>query len=406
MSYNLVTTSDSLASSYYQTGQYAQALQQNYQTLKLLGHLTPEIARNSAACYSHLKEPHQAVAWYKKYLELGCSETPQDLRLWASYHAQAGLLDQAENILVNIKQDCFEKYHDLAQHLFRRCQWKQGFETLSLGKQLGANLWIGETRWRQLPRCARWQGQDLANKKICLVGECGLGDELIFARWIPHLLCVTQQVFYLTDNSLGDVFCHNWPRLRLHDHAQQYDFWLPTMDLPQALQSYHPQRPSGYIQPHEDYQAKWRQLLPAGKIFAVNWTGSRNYSENHFRDIDINAIVKYLAPHGEIINVCMETPYNPPGVIDVRPQIRHWHDTLAILSLSSQVFSSCSSVAHAAGAIGHAAAVYTRPDDYFTWNSTPSGTLCLWHPSVTVWRTKKIGHWHEIIAESFSHTKL
>ena len=78
----------------------------------------------------------------------------------------------------------------------------------------------------------------------------------------------------------------------------------------------------------------------------------------------------------------------------------------AILSLSSQVFSSCSSVAHAAGAIGHPAAVYTRPDDYFTWNSTPSGTSCLWHPSVTVWRTKKIGHWHEIIAESFSHTSL
>jgi len=401
-----VQASDQLACEHYQHGRYFQALEQNYCTAGILGHVSASIAKNSAACYSRLFEPQQAITWMKKYLDLSGSTTPQDLREFANYHAQAGLLDQAQTVIQSIKPDCFEKYHDLSLHLFRRSQWQQAFQTLSLGKQLGNNLWIGATRWQQLPQCARWQGQDLANKKICLVGECGLGDELIFARWIPQLLEHTTDVFYLTDNSLEQVFVYNWPQLKIHSTSQQYDFWLPTMDLPLALKSYDPKRSGGYIQPHVDYQNKWRKLLPQGPVFAVNWTGSRNYSENQFRNIDIHLLVKCLEPHGTVVNVCMETADNPPGVVDIRPHIKNWQDTLALLSLCNRVFSSCSSVAHAAGAIGQAANVYTRPDDYFTWNSTPSGQPCVWHPSVTVWRTKKIGYWQEIIHESFQHTQL
>tara|TARA_R110000868_G_scaffold183767_3_gene425126 strand:+ start:3340 stop:4560 length:1221 start_codon:yes stop_codon:yes gene_type:complete len=406
MNLDAIQASDRLACEHYQQGRFLQSLEQNYRTLAILGHVTASISKNSAACYSRMFEPHQAISWFTKYLDITGSQTAEDLRQHAGYHAQAGLLDQAQDIVASVPHACFEKYHDLSLHLFRKCQWQQAFETLSLGKQLGNNLWIGENRWHQLPTCARWQGQALANKKICLVGECGLGDELIFARWIPQLLQETQQVFYLTDNSLVDVFCHNWPLLGIHDPHQQYDFWLPTMDLPLALRSYDPQGQGGYIQPHADYQDKWRQVLPPGKLFAVNWTGSQNYSENYFRNIDINLLVKYLAPHGTLINVCMETPDNPPGVIDIRPFIKSWQDTLAVLSLCNRVFSSCSSVAHAAGAIGQATSVYMRPDDYFTWNSTPSGHSCLWHSSATVWRTKKIGHWQDIIDESFKHTSL
>ena len=153
---------------------------------------------------------------------------------------------------------------------------------------------------------------------------------------------------YLTDNTLVDVFTRNFKGLHPCSTTKTYDYWLPTMNLPLVLRSYEPDT-EPYLVASQSYVDKWREKLPKrGKIYSFNWTGSSNFSQNMFRDIPIDYLLSKVGSSNRV-NICMETSYNPECMIDLRNEVKSWEDTLAILHLSDMVFSSCSSVAHAAG---------------------------------------------------------
>lgn len=384
---------------YYSAGDYSSALEQNLVTRDLIGRDTPEILKNSAVCHSMLLKPRRAVYCQEKYMKLRDVHTADDYTQLASYYGQSGDLDRAEQVLLDSTETSFQLQHDLVMHYFRRGEYEKALKSFELAKKTYNVLWIGERKWRDLPNCPRWSGESVRGKTVCLVGECGLGDEIAFSRWIPLLLREARDVYYLTDNSLVDVFTRNFPDLKKWEPDVSYDVWLPTMSLPLATKKYEPDcKP--YLTASEEHVEKWRSRLPVRSgFYCFNWTGSKSYSQNHFRDIPIDYLMSKFR-NKSCVNACMETDYNPPGMLDLRGEITCWEDTLAILHLSEMVYSSCSSVAHAAGALGKRAFVYTRPDDYFTWNSTESGKQSRWHESVTVWRTKSIGKWKDIIDDS------
>jgi hypothetical protein len=394
--------SDALAVKYFNENNFIKALKQNKITQALLYDVSPNIHKNNASCYSRLFRPLNALNEYKEYMRLSKSKTTEDIRQLSDYYLQAGLFDESLNIILNMQNESFEKYHDLSLHMFRLKNYSHGFRFLQKGKIIGNILWIGNTKWNMLPDCPRWVNEDITNKKICLVGECGLGDELIFSRWIPEILTKCKEVHYLTDNTLLDVFIENFPGLIPFNKNEKYDYWIPTMDLP-ILLNIIKIFPISYIKPNEKYIDKWKNKLKnIMPFYCINWTGSKNYSQNYFRDIPIDYLLTKLY-NKNIINICMETDYNPPNVIDFRHEMKTWNDTLAILYLSEMLFTSCSSVAHGSGAIGNKTFVYTRPDDYFVWNATSNGTKCNWYDDVTVWRTDRIGKWKDIIDKSFYH---
>jgi len=169
------------------------------------------------------------------------------------------------------------------------------------------------------------------------------------------------------------------------------------MSLPYLLNETKINMHTSYITPSEKHVEKWKKILGNKQIVALSWKGSNTFAENHFRDIDIDYLVKKLGNRFTLVSVCKEADTCPAGVLDLTDQIECWDDTLAILMLSEIVFCSCSSVSHAAGALGVKTIVYTRPDDYFTWGGTESGKKTDWYTDVTVWRTNHIGKWQEVI---------
>lgn len=389
--------SDILASEYFKKCDFIKALQQNEITQMLLQNKEPHIFKNNAACYSMLFEPIKALNSFNEYMTLSGSKTIEDIRQLANYYSQAGMLEEAFNIITLKQHASFEKYHDMSTHMFRKKFYSHGFRMLREAKLLGNVLWIGEKKWNNLPNCTRWNGENISGKNLCLIGECGLGDEIIFSRWIPEILTKASSVSYLTDNSLIDVFTRNFEDLKQYDSNVKYDAWIPTMDLPVVLNTVSINKDS-YLKPSESHINKWKVKLPE-TFCAINWTGSKNYSENHFRNVPIDYLLSKI--NLPVVNICLETNYNPNGVIDLRNEITCWDDTLAVLYLSNKLYTSCSSVAHAAGALGKSVYVYTRPDDYFTWCSTKSGERSEWYENVRVWRTDTIGKWNSIIDKSF-----
>jgi tetratricopeptide (TPR) repeat protein len=396
---NNVAESDRQAQQYFVSKQWQKSLEQNRKTVALLGHETPETLRNEAICWSMLLNPEKALASYQRACEMQGCMSVQDYNKLADYLSQAGQLDQAEQLLKSIDSDDFQILHDLAMHMLRHQNYQAGFRLLSSAKRQNNILWIGQEKYNRMPVCARWQGQDLSGKSVCLIGECGMGDQIMYSRWIPDLLNLANNVYYLTDNSLSDVFCANWPQLKPYTDKTPSDFWLLTGDLPEVF-SVNKISPEPYLKPDPVYLQKWSKILPFDKpCVAVTWQGSSEFSQNHFRSIDIDFLMTHLKSYN-VINLCLESQHNPENAWDFRNQITCWSDTLAILSLCEKCYSSCTSLAHAAGALGIPTNVYTRPDDWFTWSPSESGNVSTWYSSVTVWRTKYIGHWHSVIDQS------
>jgi len=391
--------SDRRAAAFFAQGQYQQALSQNQATARLLRHADPNLLRNSAICWHHLQNASAALECFKQYMRLSNSNTIDDIDQLAQYLNNAGRIAEGRQVIETQQHECHKKHLDLGWYLYRDNLWQQAFVEMEIGRQQGNILWIGEEKYKNLPPCPRWHGEPIAGKTVLAVAEGGLGDEFIFSRWLSLL---DGQVDYYTNNSLSDVICTNFG-IDPYDRHKRYDYWFPMMSLPCLLEKYDPTMDRAYIKPQRSFVEKWRSKIIGQHIAVLSWKGNGNFAEKHIRDIPIEPLVNKLKHKYTLYSVCMEASHCPEGVVDLTKDITCWQDTLAIISLCDISLCSCSSVAHASGALGARTFVYTRPDDYFTWGGTASGGQTPWYKNVTVWRQATIGQWEPIFDQSLAN---
>ena len=155
----------------------------------------------------------------------------------------------------------------------------------------------------------RWTpGADLAGKSFLLVGEQGLGDEILFANIIPDLLEALGPDGRLTlavERRLVPLFQRSFPKVRVGSHATYVvdgrtlrvlpfleddmdgiDLWAP---LASPLRQYRTTAGSfpdrvGYLQPDPKRVAHWRRQLaraPKGRKVGLLWKSAISNSGRH-----------------------------------------------------------------------------------------------------------------------------
>ena len=393
----LVETSDRLSYDLAQAEKFQESINQSLITLSLLGFDHPYVLRNLADLYFRIGNPEISVEYFTKYLNITKSNNKDDIRTLAQYLTRSGRMDEAHDVVKNYQVECIEKHLDLGWFLHREGKFKQAFYETEIGRN--GSVWLGD---RQPPECERWTGQDLTGKKVCAIGEAGLGDEIIFCRWIKDIKQRGADVYYYTNNSLKDVITRELG-VNYYDPKIKYDYWIPLMSLPYLLGLESPGNEK-YFSPHPTYVDKWKsKFLGHKNIIALNWSGDPKHMENKFRTIPIDYLVNKLKDQGTLVSVCMSAESCPEGVIDLTKDIKHWDDTLAILSLSKTCFTASSSVSVAAGALGIETYLYDLVVGYFTWSSAPNGGLSSWFPNVRVWRQEKFNEWLPVIDQSIDY---
>jgi hypothetical protein len=391
----LVDSSDLLALEFYNQEKYKESILQNYVTMELLGQRHPSVLKNLASAHYQLCNPQEAFNLFLEYMEIAQSADKNDIRQLAQYITRAGMIDEGYELIRTRQQECLEKHLDLGWFLHHKHQFKEAFIETEIGRN-GA-VWSGK---KYPPNCPRWEGsQSISNKKICVIGEAGLGDEIIFCRWLKDLKDMGALVYYYTDNSLSSVITRNFEVFK-YDEYMSYDFWIPSMSLPCVLQK----EEAGnkvYLQPSIIHVEKWKRRLDQyGKFDVLNWTGDKDHMENKFRTIPIEYLIETLESKNSLVSVCMSAETCPAGVIDLTKEIETWDDTLAILSLSERCFTASSSVSVAAGSLGIETHLYDIVVGYFTWCGAENGGLSSWFPNVRVWRQEKFGEWQSVIDRS------
>jgi hypothetical protein len=212
-----------------------------------------------------------------------------------------------------------------------------------------------------------WRGQPLAGKRLLIWPEQGFGDQILAARFIPHLAAagvtlVCQQPLVRLFAGLGATIVPSGGDISVAGH----DYWILPMSLP-----------------------RWAARAPSAPYLAgrargtggigVAWQG--NPLPDPGRSLPPELAAKLLSL---------------PGAISLHPQdsgARDFQDTADIIAGLDLVISIDTSVAHLAGALGKPTLVLLQHHCVdWRWRDNPP-----WYPSVETLRQPAAGDWRGLV---------
>lgn len=283
-----------------------------------------------------------------------------------------GRLDEAEGAL----REALEADPDDA-----KVQHTLGMTLLQLGRY--AEGWaLYEARHRLLPRPVapypEWRGESLRGKRILVVAEQGLGDQILWSRFLPLLaqqaaevrVAAARPLVRLLEPLAATVF--NGP---LED--QPVDLWASIGSVPRWLEAGPDDAPAPTL-------SAPTPAPPPGGIGLMLQGGDRN--PNPAR-VPTGGVAKAIQGLADFTRLDPETS-----------GARDFADTAALIAGLERVVSVDTSVAHLAGALGKPCMILmSRPavDWYANWKDdrTP------WYPSARLVRQRSVGDWAGVIGD-------
>lgn len=256
-------------------------------------------------------------------------------------------------------------------HLISQGDFKGGMDHLSIGRKLSV---FGS--YTQSPgKIPQWNGKADAGKHVLFVSEGGIGDEIINVRFIKNLVNAGMKVSLMTTHQTTAIYDH-LPFVKVINRAQykdsDYDMWTPMMDLPHTLDLDFGDLWTGpYLQAKPEYIEKHK--LSGDFKVGLRWAGNARYDHELHRTINLSSIISSM-PAGNTWSlyslqrdVGMDQLVENARVVDLSSELNSFDDLLGIIYNLDLVITSCTSVAHAACAMGKKTIVMIPIMEYYTW---------------------------------------
>lgn len=394
---------NAIAGTLFSNKQYAQASV----LMHLLYNLGPEpgVCFNLARCYFRLNLPDRAELLMRQALHSDPNWEDAKLEL-SLYLAWQGRTLECENILNQMPNNPRARFN-LGWHKISQGHFHQGLQFLDEGRFQG--VW-------GLPRShfskPRWDGKNsLKSKTVLLVGEGGQGDEIIALRTVKHFASLGAKVIVAVSKGLVPIASRVdgvLKAIELPGSLDGIDEWIPMMSAAYLLGLSEPGN-HPYLTPDLNYVEKWKKKLvnyPGLKV-ALRWQGNPDFEQDQMRTLPIQEL------HDKLVSISKTIPKEihffsvqkdagkencPQSLIDLSADLESWEDTAAVLSLMDLVITSCTSVAHLAGALGIKTFVISPVVPYFTWSKPVKKSD--WYLDVNVYKQKKMSDWQEPILEA------
>lgn len=284
-----------------------------------------------------------------------------------------GRLEEAESVLreaLTFAPHSLGLRHTLGMTLLQLGQYAEGWA-------------LYEVRHRLLPRPTapfpEWQGESLTGKRILILAEQGLGDQILWSRFIPLLAAQAAEVRLAVGRPLVRLF----QELPVHVfNAQSFenepvDVWASMGSVPRWLGAGPDDAPAPTL----------RTRGASGPIDGVGLMlqgGDRNPHPARVPGAPIAKAIRGLAPF-----------------VELAPELsgaRDFADTADRVAALNSVLTVDTSVAHLAGSMGKPCwIVMSRPavDWYVDWRTERSA----WYPSARILRQRAPGDWAGVIAD-------
>lgn len=256
---------------------------------------------------------------------------------------------------------------------------------------------------------------DLSGRRILLTQEEGLGDMLMYMRYLPPLIERGAQVTVRVPDTLAGLVRRipGVHRVINPDHAApDHDWHCPFVSLPRVFAD--TQDPMGmpapYLTAAPERIRQWRLHVPANGRPNVGlvWAGAPHpdITDAHILDRKRSMRLSDLAPLADIPGLNLISLQKGPAtaemadmpenmrLYDPMEDVRDMHDTAALIMSLDVVASVDTSIVHLAGALGRPVILMDRYDNCWRWLSGREDSI--WYPTVRIVRQTRPRIWHDV----------
>ena len=253
-------------------------------------------------------------------------------------------------------------------------------------------------------------------EKLLVVSQQGLGDTLLFMRYIPYIR-----------NQGIDVSFHVQPKLLSLIKASGIDQnpltpeqvtkvsegkWMPLFFLNRYLKinPINPIITERYIYSSDELVEKWKNIFSKEKrpIVGINWQGNPEAEKLYHQGRSIPLETFSILPeHNEVTLVSLQKGFGSEQLdhcsfknkfVECQPQIDSTWDFLenaAIIENCDLIITSDTSIAHLAGGMNKPVWVLLKDIPAWIWGL--KGETTFWYPSMRLFRQKERRNWQEVM---------
>jgi len=307
------------------------------------------------------------------------------------------------------------------------CYWAKAALQLSLGDF--DNGWQNyESRWfidspvaflyRKIPRLESLE--DIADKKVLIWAEQGLGDTLQFCRYIKPLFELGAQITFRVPAPLLNIlegltkFCN---LVAINDIKNDgFDFQSPLLSLPLLFKTDLDSIPNQipYLGVNEAQKRLYEPDFSGKKNLRVGliWNGGFRaehpelWAINRRRNIELDQIAELQGiPGVDFYGLQKGDPAESelaarkdqvwPDLVNCAHLLNDFADTAALMECMDLIISVDTSSAHLAGALGKPVWMLNRYDSCWRWLRDREDSP--WYPTAKIYQQKQPGSWDEVI---------
>ncbi len=257
---------------------------------------------------------------------------------------------------------------------------------------------------------------DLAGKRVLVIGEQGVGDQIMFASMLPDLLRDADAVTCVTSPRMRSLFEASFSGLRsLPDmetvDPDAFDRVVPIGSLGPVYRNTAADFPGEpYLRPRDGIVTAWRARLgekTSRLRVGISWRGGSASTGGLARSLSLEALRPLLErpdcefvslQYGDVrdeVEAFNQTLARPIRVFP-REEIDNFEDLAGLVTALDLVVSVQTTVIHLSGALGKPCLVMIPfvPE----WRYGASGETMPWYSSVRLLRQPERGAWGSVIA--------
>ena len=363
---------------------------------------------NLALCFENKALFDHAIESYNRALAVNGRHPPALNGIGAAFKYQGKIAEACEVFkhAIEIDPTYTDARYNLATTQLGMGQYKEGFENYRARPSL------------QKPDSAVSTAPlayDLSGKRILVLKDQGIGDELFFLRYVQELKRRGAYIYYLSDEKTASLIQHVTDidcLVSEHNIPDEVDIRLSVADLPfvTGIQDDSTLQVPLRLQVDETMIAKLKQELaslgPAPYI-GLTWRGGINSKRVLYKEIGLSEIARSLS----YVNATFIALQRDPAPVELSQLTeilgKPVHDfsalnndlpkMLALLSLLDEYVGVSNTNMHMLAGIGKVARVLVPHPPEWRWQTNNKHSP--WFPSFTIYRQDLDGSWDRGINE-------
>ncbi|THD60506.1 hypothetical protein [Phenylobacterium sp.] len=257
---------------------------------------------------------------------------------------------------------------------------------------------------------------DLAGRRVLVIGEQGVGDELMFSSMIPDLARIAASVVCVTEPRLVRLLSASFDNVTVTDPSGgsvDADIAIAMGSLGGAFRREAADFPgAAYLRPRPEVRARWAERLGPRRTrlrVGISWRGGTAGTGQHSRSLTLDQLAPVLdrgdcefvnlqyGDVGQEVAAANAGRANPIRLFP-RAEIDDFEDLAGLVANLDAVVSVQTSLVHLAGALGQT--TFALLPHRANWRYTASGETMPWYGSVRLIRQAEPGAWAQVVAQA------